>query len=75
MIKAITVDDIVTGNVRKNEVVAYVYEQLENVELFKDTHGYYWLKNDKRMYVPYRQMLDRLKNVYIRVSEDEFARV
>lgn len=74
MIKTITVDDIVTGKVRKNEVVAYVYEQLEGVELFKDTHGYYWLNNDKRMYVPYRQMLDRLKGVYIRLSEDEFER-
>ena len=41
MIKAIKVDDLITGNVRKNEVVAYVYEQLEGIELFKDTHGYY----------------------------------
>lgn len=41
MIKSIKVDDIITGNVRKNEVVAYVYEQVEGVELFKDTHGYY----------------------------------
>ena len=75
MIKSIKVDDIITGNVRKNEVVAYVYEQLEGVELFKDTHGYYWLKNDKRMYITYRDMLNRLKGVYIRVSEDEFERI
>ena len=75
MIKAIKVDDLITGNVRKNEVVAYVYEQLEGIELFKDTHGYYWLKNDKRMYVTYRDMLNRLKGVYIRVSEDEFERI
>ena len=72
MIKTITVDDIVTGKVRKNDIVVYVYEQLEGIELFRDTHGIYYLKNDKRMYVPYRQMLDRLKGVYIRVSEDEF---
>lgn len=75
MIKSIKVDDIITGNVRKNEVVAYVYEQVEGVELFKDTHGYYWLKNDKRMYITYRDMLNRLKGVYIRVSEDEFERI
>lgn len=75
MIKEILVDDIITGKVRKNDIVAYVYEQLENVELFRDTHGIYYLDNGRRMYVPYRQMLDRLKNVYIRVSEDEFKRV
>lgn len=74
MIKTITVDDIISGKVRKNEIVAYVYEQLENVELFRDTHGIYYLNNDKRMYVPYRKMLDRLKGVYIRISEDEFER-
>ena len=74
MTKTITVDDIISGKVRKNEIVAYVYEQLENVELFRDTHGIYYLDNDRRMYVPYRQMLDRLKGVYIRVSEDEFER-
>ena len=74
MIKTIAVEDIITGNVRKNEVVAYVYEQLEGVELFKDTHGYYWLDHDRRMYVPYRKMLDRLKGVYIRLSENEFER-
>lgn len=75
MIKEITVNDIVTGKVRKNDIVAYVYEQLENVELFRDTHGIYYLDNGKRMYVPYRKMLDRLKGVYIRVSENEFERV
>lgn len=74
MIKTITVDDIISGKVRKNEIVAYVYEQLENVELFRDTHGIYYLDNCRRVYVPYRKMLDRLKGVYIRVSEDEFAR-
>ena len=41
MIKAIALDDLITGKVRKNEVVAYVYEQLVGRELFKDTHGYY----------------------------------
>lgn len=75
MIKTITVDDIISGKVRKNDIVAYVYEQLENVELFKDTHGYYHLVNSKRTYVPYRTMQNRLKNVYIRVSEDEFERI
>lgn len=75
MIKTITVDDIVTGKVRKNDIVVYVYEQLEGIELFRDTHGIYYLNNGRRMYVPYRQMLDRLKNVYIRVSENEFERI
>ena len=75
MIKTITVDDIIAGNVRKNEVVAYVYEQLEGVELFKDTHGYYWLDNEKRLYVSYRDMLNRLKGAYIRVSKNEFERL
>ena len=74
MIKAITVDDIITGNVRKNDIVTYVYGQLENVELFRDTHGIYYLDNDRRIYVPYRKMLNRLKGVYIRVSENEFER-
>ena len=75
MIKTITVDDIVTGKVRKNDIVIYVYEQLEGIELFRDTHGIYYLDHGRRMYVPYRQMLDRLKNVYIRVSENEFGRI
>ena len=75
MIKSIAVEDIITGNVRKNEVVAYVYEQLVGRELFKDTHGYYWLDNERRIYVPYREMLNRLKGVYIRVSETEFERI
>ena len=74
MIKSITVDDIITGKFRKNDIVIYVYGQLENVELFRDTHGIYYLDNDRRIYVPYRKMLDRLKGVYIRVSEDEFER-
>lgn len=75
MIKEILVDDIITGNVRKNDIVAYVYEQLENVELFKDTHGIYYLDHDRRVYVPYRDMLARLRGVYIRVAENEFERV
>ena len=75
MIKTITVDDIVTGKIRKNDIVVYVYEQLEGIELFRDTHGIYYLNNGRRIYVPYRQMLDRLKGVYIRVSENEFGRI
>ena len=74
MIKTITVDDIITGKVRKNDIVTYVYGQLENVELFRDTHGIYYLDHDRRMYVPYRDMLNRLKGVCIRVSEDKFER-
>ena len=74
MIKAITVDDIVTGKVRKNDIVTYVYGQLENIELFRDTHGIYYLDNGRRIYVPYRDMLNRLKGVYIRVSENKFER-
>ena len=74
MIKTITVDDIISGKVRKNDIVIYVYEQLEGIELFRDTHGIYYLDNGRRMYVPYRKMLDRLKGVYIRLSEDEFER-
>ena len=74
MIKTITVDDIISGKVRKNDIVIYVYSQLEGIELFRDTHGIYYIDNEKRIYVPYRKMLDRLKNVYIRVSEDEFER-
>ena len=74
MIKSITVDDIITGKVRKNDIVTYVYGQLENVELFRDTHGIYYLDNERRMYIPYKKMLNRLKGVYIRVSEDEFER-
>lgn len=75
MIKEILVDDIITGKVRKNEVVAYVYEQLEGIELFKDTHGYYWLDHERRIYVPYRNMLLRLRGSYLRVAEDELERV
>ena len=75
MIKTITADDIITGKVRKNDIVAYIYGRLENVELFRDTHGIYYLDNDRRVYVPYRQMLDRLRGAYIRVSEDKFERL
>lgn len=75
MIKEILVNDIIEGKVRKNDIVAYVYGQLENVELSKDTHGYYHLVRGKRTYVPYRTMQTRLKGVYIRVSEDEFERI
>lgn len=75
MIKTITVDDIIKGNVRKNDLVAYIYEQLEGIELFRDTHGIYYLDHDRRVYVPYRDMLARLRGVYIRVSENEFERV
>lgn len=75
MIKEITVDDIISGKVRKNDIVIYVYGQLENVELFRDTHGIYYLDHGRRIYVPYRNMLLRLKGSYIRVAEDEFERV
>lgn len=41
-IRKVTVDEIISGAVRKNEIVAYVYEQLIGVELYTDTHGYYY---------------------------------
>lgn len=74
-IKEVYVEDIINGKVRKNEVVAYVYAKKHNIELFKDRHGIFYLVDKKRVYVPYREMLDDLQGTYLRTGEDSWSRI
>lgn len=74
-IKEVNVEDIINGKVRRNEVVAYVYAKKHNIELFKDRHGIFYLVDNRRVYVPYREMLEELKGTYLRVGEESWSQL
>lgn len=75
-IKPVLVEDIIAGRVKKNDVIAYVYELQNQIELFKDSgNRYVYFINNKRFYVSYKDMLKSLKGGYLRVAEDKFTKV